>query len=74
MFEATGLYVNEPITNYRRKQSLRIDDCIHAMLSVYSLKNICYKGSAWVSAFAGTHASGRAGQHFELFDSVLLEE
>ena len=21
--------------------------------------------------FAGTHASGRAGQHFELFDSVL---
>ena len=22
-------------------------------------------------AFAGTHASGRAGQHFELFDSIL---
>ena len=30
-----------------------------------------YKGSAWVSAFAGTHASGRAGQHFELFYSIL---
>ena len=22
-------------------------------------------------AFAGTHASGRAGQHFELFDSMI---
>ena len=30
-----------------------------------------YKGSAWVPAKAGTHASGRAGQHFELFDSML---
>ena len=30
-----------------------------------------YKGSAWVSAYAGTRASGRAGQHFELFDSTL---
>ena len=30
-----------------------------------------YKGSAWVPAFAGTHASGRAGQHFELFDLIL---
>ena len=29
------------------------------------------KGSAWVPAYAGTHASGRAGQHFELFDSIL---
>ena len=27
-----------------------------------------YKGSEQVSAFAGTHASGRAGQNFELFD------
>ena len=25
-----------------------------------------YKGSAWVPANAGTHASGRAWQHFEL--------
>ena len=24
-----------------------------------------------VPAYAGTHASGRAGQHFESFDSVL---
>ena len=30
-----------------------------------------YKGSAWVPAIAGTHASGRAGQHFELFDSII---
>ena len=30
-----------------------------------------YKGSAWVPAYAATHASGRAGQHFELFDSIL---
>ena len=30
-----------------------------------------YKGSAWVPACAGTHASGRAEQHFELFDSIL---
>ena len=30
-----------------------------------------YKGSPRVPAFAGTHASGRAGQHFELFDSIL---
>ena len=30
-----------------------------------------YKGSAWVPANAGTHASGRAGLHFELFDSIL---
>ena len=30
-----------------------------------------YKDSAQVSAFAGTHASGRAGQHSELFDSIL---
>ena len=26
---------------------------------------------AWAPASAGTHASGRAGQHFELFDSIL---
>ena len=32
---------------------------------------LVYKGSAWVTASAGTHASGRAGQHFELFDSIL---
>ena len=30
-----------------------------------------YEGSAWAPAFASTHASGRAGQHFELFDSIL---
>ena len=24
-----------------------------------------YTGSAWVPAYAGTHASGRAGQHFK---------
>ena len=24
-----------------------------------------YKGSAWAPAFAGVHASGRAGQHFD---------
>ena len=30
------------------------------------------KGSAWVPAFAGTHAPGRAGQHFDLFDSIPL--
>ena len=24
-----------------------------------------YKGSAWAPAFAGAHASGRAGQHFD---------
>ena len=30
-----------------------------------------YKGSAWLPASAGTHASGRAGQHIELFDSIL---
>ena len=34
-------------------------------------KHIPYKGSAWMPAYAGTHASGRAGQHFELFDSIL---
>ena len=33
-----------------------------------------YKGSAWVPPFAGTHAPGRAGQHFELFDSILGRE
>ena len=32
------------------------------------------KGSAWVPAFAGTHASGRAGQHFDLFDSLFDTE
>ena len=32
------------------------------------------KGSAWVSAFAGTHAPGRAGQHFDLFDSIFDRE
>ena len=30
-----------------------------------------YKGSAWVSAFAGTYVPGRAGQHFYLFDSMF---
>ena len=33
-----------------------------------------YKGSAWVPAlpaFAGTHAPGRAGHHFDLFGSVF---
>ena len=34
----------------------------------------CYKGSAWVPAFAGTHAPGRAGQHFDVFDSILDRE
>ena len=33
-------------------------------------KNKC-KGSAWVLAYSGTNASGRAGQHFELFDSIM---
>ena len=37
----------------------------------YQVKFNIYKDSAWVPTFAGTHASGRAGQHFELFDSVL---
>ena len=32
---------------------------------------ICYKGSAGVPVFAGNHASGRAGQQFDLFDSIL---
>ena len=32
---------------------------------------ITCKGSAWVPAYAGTHASGKAGQHFSLFDSIL---
>ena len=32
---------------------------------------IHYKGSAWVPAFAGTHASGKAGQHFELLASIF---
>ena len=27
--------------------------------------NPSYKGSAWAPAFAGAHASGRAGQHFD---------
>ena len=30
------------------------------------------KGFALVPAYTGTHASGRAGQHFELFDSQYL--
>ena len=30
-----------------------------------------FKGSALQQAYAGTHASGRAGQHFELFNSIL---
>ena len=29
------------------------------------VNTIQYKGSAWVPAFAGAHASGRAGQHFD---------
>ena len=29
-----------------------------------------YKGSAWGPAFVGTHAPGRAGQHFDLFNSI----
>ena len=31
-------------------------------------------GSAWVPAYGGTHALGRAGQHFELFDSQYVVE
>ena len=33
-----------------------------------------YKGSAWAPAFAGTHAPSRAGQHFDLFDSIFDRE
>ena len=33
--------------------------------------NIIYKGSAWVPPCAGTHAPGRAGQHFDLFDLIF---
>ena len=29
-----------------------------------------FKGSAGIPAFASTHAPGRAGQHFDLFDSI----
>ena len=32
------------------------------------------QGSACVPAFAGTHAPGRAGQHFDLFDSIFDRE
>ena len=33
-----------------------------------------YKGSAWAPAFAGAHASGRAGQHFDkLSDLACIE-
>ena len=40
--------------------------CIHTCMYL-----CIYKGSAWVPAFDGTHASDRAGQHFGLFDSIL---
>ena len=33
-----------------------------------------YKGSAWVLAFVGTHAPGRAGQDFDLLDSMFDRE
>ena len=33
-----------------------------------------YKGSAWIPAFAFTHASGRAGEHFDMFDSIFNGE
>ena len=29
------------------------------------------KDSAWVPAYTSTHASGRAGQHFKLLNSIL---
>ena len=35
---------------------------------------LTYKGSAWVPAFDGTHAPGRAGQHFDLFESIFDRE
>ena len=35
---------------------------------------MCYKGSTLVAAFAGTHFPGRAGQHFDLFDSIFDRE
>ena len=31
----------------------------------YQIKYQIYKSSAWAPAFAGAHASGRAGQHFD---------
>ena len=40
----------------------------------FQRKKNMYKGSAWLPAYAGTHASGRAGQHFELFDSIFVVE
>ena len=30
-----------------------------------------YKGSAGVPAYAGTHASGKTRQHFDLFDPIF---
>ena len=35
---------------------------------------VLYKDSALVPAFTGTHAPGRAGQHFDLFDSIFDRE
>ena len=54
--------------------------CLQVMLIIIDIQTdnmlpgiirIVYKGSAWVPAFAETYAPGRAGQHFELFDSIL---
>ena len=64
--------MHQPSTFSRKKVSKYIyilekkdfADC-RGTISVYC------KGSAWAPAFAGTHASGWAGQRFELFDSIL---
>ena len=45
---------------------------IYSALTIIIL--VVYKGSASVPAFAGTHAPGRAGRHFDLFDSIFDRE
>ena len=59
-YEATSRSLSEslPTASFRQKRHTGIP-------------TKAYKGSAWVAAFDGTHAPGRAGQYFDLFDSTF---
>ena len=44
---------------------MNFDEIFDLTAGVYFNFYNIYKGSAWVPAIAGAHASGRAGQHFD---------
>ena len=55
-----GVLSGPPVSRHQRTRGGGLRRWVTSSLNIY-------KGSEWVPAFAGTHASGRAGKELELF-------